>query len=131
MFGVQFLSLKNYDKLLACQSAIVEMGIRPANLDDFVNVEPNDNVRVQTKKFAALASSSDSYFSKLNKTLKQNGVVTFSGDGNSIEDTHMAQYNEGRIARMLLQERLTSLELSKTSKTKTVKRAGSRARKSG
>lgn len=128
LFGFQFLSLKNYEKLLTYQTAMEQLGVRYSNLEQFINVDLNDNILVQTEKFAEFSNSSDSYFKKLNQTLKQTKAVSSNGEGNSIEDTYMAQYNEGRIARMLLQEKLNTLELRKPSKTKTVKRAKTRAR---
>ena len=131
LFGVQFLSQKNYKKLVASQEAITRLGIKHTSLEAFLNVDKNDNIKVQTEKFALLAGPSDSYFKKLDKTFKQNTLKPSTGSGNSIEDTHMAQYNEGRIARMLLQEKLTTMQLSETSKAKIAKRARPSSRISG
>ena len=83
-------------------------------------------MHIQTEHFAKYTNSDNSYFNKLQKSFKSKHAGSL-GAGNSIENTHMAQYNEQRIARMLLQEKLTSLELSKKKapkpRTKTSRRS--------
>ena len=129
VFGIQVLRLKSYEKLLAYQVAMTRLGIRHSDIEALMDGDKNQNFRGQGQNSALASGSSDSYFKKLNKNLKQNLNAGSRGAGNSIEDNHLAQYNEGRIARMLLQEKLTSLELSQGSKTKTRKPATTRSRK--
>lgn len=129
IFGVQILRLKSYEKLLAYQVAMTRLGIRHSDLEALMDGDKSQNFRGQGQNSALKSGTSDSYFKKLNKNLKQNLNAGSRGAGNSIEDSHLAQYNEGRIARMLLQEKLTSLELSQASKTKTRKPATTRSRK--
>lgn len=127
LFGVQILSLKKYRKLLTYQTAIRQLGIQRANIEALLHVDENDNVRAQTEKFSTLSGANDGYAKKLNKALKQNTLAPNTERSNSMEDTLMAQYNECRIARMLLQEKLTTMELSQTSRTKTVKSTSTRS----
>lgn len=122
VFGVQFLSLTTYKKLLSYQDAMTRLGIQPNQLEEFMKVDPADNVRLQTEKYAALASPNNNYFKALNKTLQEDKVaLPHTGDGN-LKDARLTQYNEVLIAQMLLKEKLTTIELSKTSKNKTNKR---------
>lgn len=119
IFGVQFLSLKNYQKLIACQNITTQLGIKHNELDGLLSVNSDLSVLDQTKKFAEHTSSADSYFKKIHKQISQNPSRSKGGAGNAIESGHMAQYNEGRIAKMLLQEKLTSLELSQVKNSKS------------
>lgn len=131
IFGIQVLRLESYEKLLAYQVAMTRLGIRHSDLEALMDGDKSQNFRGQGQNPALVSGSSENYFKKLNKKLKQNLNAGSRGAGNSIEDNHLAQYNEGRIARMLLQERMTSLELSQASRTKTRKPATTRSRKSG
>lgn len=131
IFGIQVLRLKSYEKLLAYQVAMTRLGIRHSDLEALMEGDKSQNFRGQSQNASLSAGSSQKYFKKLNKNLQQNLTAGSRGAGNSIEDTHLAQYNEGRIARMLLQEKLTSLELSQASKSKTRKPSATRSRKTG
>ena len=122
LFGIQFLSLKNYKKLVAYQAAMTQLGVRPNQLDVFIDNNPDDDVRVQTERFAAHANSSQSYFKKLQKSGLSKTGNAWSKAGNSIQDNHMAQYNEARIAKVLLQEKLTNIEMAAKKKASPVKR---------
>jgi len=119
IFGVQFLSLKNYKKLVACQNVMTQLGVKHTQLDGLLSVNSDLDVLHQTEKFAEHANSADSYFKKIQKQINQNPSRSMGGAGNAIESGHMAQYNEGRIAKMLLQEKLTSLELSQKKNSKS------------
>ena len=121
LFGIQFLSLKNYKKLVAYQAAMTQLGVRPSQLDVFINNDPDDDVRIQTERFATYANSSQSYFKKLQKLNFFKAENALSKKANSIQDNHMAQYNEARIAKVLLQEKLTNLEMTTKKKASPAK----------